>query len=123
MELQNKIVGVMGRKGSGKSVMARQLLRGLERVFVCDMMFEHTWVPAKNVCSSLDRVDEFFDWADSQRFYCGSYVPQDKLKAECEELCEIVYGVGNMTFGLEEVASLCGPNYLPPAGNVETSYQ
>ena len=32
MEQQNKIIGVVGRKGSGKSTMARQILQRTEAV-------------------------------------------------------------------------------------------
>jgi hypothetical protein len=115
MELQNKFIGICGRKGTGKSVIARRILQRQSRVFVADQMFEHTWVPQHNTFDSLDDVDRFFKWAKTQRYCCGSFIPQGDLKTEVEELCEIVYEHGNGVFGIEEVASLCGPNWLPPA--------
>jgi hypothetical protein len=115
MELQNKFIGICGRKGTGKSVIARRILQRQGRVFVADQMFEHTWVPQHNTFDTFDEVDEFFKWARKQRYCCGSFIPQDDLKTETEELCEIVYRHGNVVLGIEEVASLCGPNWLPPA--------
>lgn len=115
MDLQNKFVGICGRKGSGKSVLARRILQRQSRVFIADLMGEHTWVPVKNVCETLDEVDDFLLWAESQRHCCGGFIPQTDLKAETEELCEVIYDYGNLVFGIEEVASLCGPNWLPPA--------
>ena len=110
-----KIVAICGRKGSGKSVTAREILRRQERIFIADQMFEHTWVPSHNTFDSLVKVDEFFKWADGQRYCCGSYIPQSDLKREVEDLCGIVYQHGRVVFGIEEIASLCGPNFLPPA--------
>jgi hypothetical protein len=115
MELQNKFIGICGRKGTGKSVTARRILQRQGRVFVADQMFEHTWIPQHNTFDNLDEVEEFFDWAEGQRHCCGSYIPQGDLKEEMEDLCGIVYEHGNVVFGIEEVASLCGPNFLPPA--------
>jgi hypothetical protein len=115
MELQNKFIGICGRKGTGKSVVARRILQREARVFIADQMFEHTWVPQHNTFDGLDEVEDFFDWADGQQHCCGSYIPQGDLKGEIEELCEIVYAAGKVVFGIEEIASLCGPNWLPPA--------
>jgi hypothetical protein len=115
MELQNKFIGVCGRKGTGKSVTTRRILQRQGRIFVADQMFEHTWVPQHNTFDNLDDVEQFFDWADAQRYCCGSFIPQGDLKQEMDELCEIVYARGNVTFGIEEVASLCGASFLPSA--------
>jgi hypothetical protein len=114
MELQNKFIAICGRKGTGKSVVARRILQRQRRVFLADQMFEHTWVPMHNTFESLDDVDEFFCWADEQRHCCGSYIPQGDLEEEMEQLSDIVYEHGNIVFGIEEIASLCGPNFLPP---------
>jgi hypothetical protein len=115
MELQNKFIGVCGRKGTGKSVTARRILQRQDRVFVADQMFEHSWVPQHNTFDDLDEVEEFFEWAAVQRYCCASYIPKGDLKEDMEELCQIVYEHGNVVFGIEEVASLCGANFLPPA--------
>jgi len=115
MELQNKIVGICGRKGTGKSVIARRILQAQSRVFLADLMGEHTWVPQRNIFESLAEVEDFFAWAEAERHCCGSFIPQGDLKGEAEDLCEIVYDFGNVLFGIEEIASLCGPNWLPPA--------
>lgn len=115
MDLQNKFVGICGRKGSGKSVLARRILQRQGRVFIADLMGEHTWVPEKNTFDTLEDADDFLAWADSQRYCCGSFIPQTDLKAEAEELCTMIYEYGNLLFGIEEIASLCGPNWLPPA--------
>jgi hypothetical protein len=115
MDLQNKFVGVMGRKGTGKSVLARRILQRRTRVFVADQMFEHTWIPEKNTFDSLSDVKAFLEWAEDEKYSAGSYIPQGDLKEEMEYLCEIVYSYGNMVFGIEEIAGLCGPNFLPPS--------
>jgi hypothetical protein len=115
MDLQNKFIGICGRKGTGKSVIARRILQREGRVFVADQMGEHSWIPQHNTFESLVDVGDFFEWAEDRRYCAGSYIPQGDLKEETEELCEIVYEYGNLVFGIEEVASLCGPNWLPTA--------
>jgi len=64
---------------------------------------------------TLDDVGEVFEWSEGQPNSCGSYVTEGDLKEEMEELCDHVYAFGKMVFGIEEMALLCGSNFLPPA--------
>ena len=46
-ERQNLIIGVAGRKGSGKSTQARRILEQCPRLFLFDSVGEHAWVPER----------------------------------------------------------------------------
>ena len=106
------IVGVCGRRGSGKSTMARRLLERCHRILIWDAMDEHGW--ALNRLSSIPRLERFLAWASGQYTFAGHYVPEQAgLIDEFEEVAELVYDYGRMVFGIEEVPMLCTPSALP----------
>jgi hypothetical protein len=112
MELQNKIVGIAGRKGSGKSRKFRELMQRSPRLVAFDTMGEHSWIP--NRFRDLNDLSEFLAWASTQRTCAGSLIPEAGLDGDFAVLCEWLYEDGNFTLGIEEVPMLCQPSYLPP---------
>ncbi len=111
MELQNRIIGIAGRKGSGKSTAARRVLECCPRLFVFDAMGEHTWIP--NRLRSLEAADDFLAWSETQENFAGAVIP-DSLDDDFAEVAEMVYDRGNLLFAVEEIAVLCSPSFLPP---------
>lgn len=111
---QNRILGIVGRKGSGKSTYAAQVLRHCPRLFVFDVMRDHaSWLP--NTLEGLDSAFEFFDWCHRQQTFAAGYVPGDDLPLEFDQICQLVYHYGRMCFAVEEVAFVSKPGWLPPA--------
>lgn len=113
-EQQNRIIACAGRKGSGKSTKAREILQQMKRLFIYDTMGEHRWCP-----DSFDELDqaviylmESFTYEDG---FMARYVPEaDDEEADFSEVCNVVYEQGNMMFAIEEVAMLgCSPNHSP----------
>jgi hypothetical protein len=119
-ELRNRVVGIAGRKGSGKSTLSRAILERCNRLFLFDTMGEHTWVPEK--FNSLDQAWVYIAMhgGDPQPFQ-GSYVAEDagdeSLDTDFAEVCIAVWESGNMTLAVEELPMLSEPNYVPPAFN------
>lgn len=109
-ELQNRIVGIVGRKGSGKSSMARRVLERCPRILVFDQMGEHDWIP-----NTLEReeLDDFLEFANSEQYCAGRIVPEANVAEEFEQLCDSVYDEGNILFGIEEVPMLVSAGHLP----------
>jgi hypothetical protein len=112
VELQNRIIGVVGRKGSGKSTLARRVLERCPRLFAFDTMGEHKWIP--NGFHDLDRADEFLAWAEMQERFAGRYVPEGDIAGDFAELAGMVYSQGQMLFVIEEIPLLCSASYVPP---------
>jgi hypothetical protein len=112
LEIQNRIVGIIGRKGSGKSRALEGRLMAEDRVFVWDAMGEHDWSP--NELRSMDDVQEFFRWNRKKQRWAANYVPGDELSEELETLCPVLYDRGEMIFAIEEIPLVCSASHLPP---------
>lgn len=115
MEIQNRIVGIIGRKGTGKSTLLADRLQGADRVFVWDPMAEHgEWLP--NELDSADAAEKFLRWAQKKKLWAASYVPGSDLEDEFEGICDLYYTsapAGARIFAVEEVPLICSPSYLP----------
>ncbi len=115
-ELQNRIVGIVGRKGSGKSVMLKEHLQSADRLIVWDAMGEHSgakgWLP--NQITSMEELQRFLHWARKKNQFAAGYVPGAELEEEIEAVAGLVYAHGDLTFAIEEMPLICSPSYLPP---------
>lgn len=112
-EVQNQIVGIVGRKGTGKSSYLRQLLRYCPRLLVFDVMAEH--VPeGGNRLESSAQLAQFLKWSREQEKFAGTYIPDGGLDEEIEEVSRLVYGRGRLCFACEEVPLYTQPGYMPP---------
>ncbi len=119
-EQQNRIIACAGRKGSGKSTMARKILMEMARlcpnprIFGYDTMGEHRWIP-----DSFDEQDKaviYLMESHAYESFLARYVPEtDDEEKDFSEICAEVYEQGNMMFVIEEVVMLgCTPSYAPP---------
>jgi hypothetical protein len=111
-EIQNRIVGIVGVKGSGKSTAFAALLKRRERLVIWDAMAEHAWVP--NRLESPEALRAFLQWSRKRERFAASYVPGGDLAVEVEEVAAMIYARGDLAFGIEEVPLICSPSYIPP---------
>jgi hypothetical protein len=115
-ELQNRIVAIIGRKGSGKSTMLAERLKTADRLVVFDPLGEHVgkkgWLP--NELGSLPELESFMLWNRKRGQFAAGYVPGEELEEEVEGVAGILYQRGNLVFGIEEVPLICSASYLPP---------
>ena len=112
-EIQNRIVGVVGRKGSGKSTRVHDLLRYCPRFVVFDVMGEHAGQEG-NRLESLASLAHFLKWSREQQTFAGTYVPSGELDEEIEEVSRLVYARGDLCFVCEEVPLYTQAGYMPP---------
>lgn len=120
-EQQNRIIGVVGRKGTGKSFKTREILHAMAladpehvRIFVYDTMGEHRWIP--DTFEQQDQAVMYLMESFTYPSFLARYVPEtDDEEADFSEVCNEVYNQGNMLFVVEEVVMLgCSPGYSPP---------
>jgi hypothetical protein len=111
-EIQNRITGIVGVKGSGKSTAFAAILKRRERIIVWDSMAEHSWIP--NRLESPEALRAFLQWSRKRSQFAASYIPGGDLSEEIEEIAAMIYARGGLTFGLEEMSLICSPSYIPP---------
>jgi len=110
--MQNKITAILGRKFSGKSHKLHELLRDEPRIVIWDVLGEHAWCP--NRITDLMRLDSFLRWSRKRERFAAHFVPLRMQNLESfDVLCDAVYRRGHLTFGVEEVALVSEPNWLP----------
>jgi hypothetical protein len=112
-EVQNQIVGMVGRKGSGKSSCLCELLRYCPRFLVFDVMAEHAR-KSGNQLQSPGQLVQFLKWSREQEKFAGYYVPNGPLDEEIEEVSRRVYARGDLCFACEEVPLYTHPGHMPP---------
>jgi hypothetical protein len=111
---QNQIVGVVGRKGSGKSTRTATLLKYAPRIIAWDPMADHRELLPDTFDTICVELDEYFEEARALQTFACTYVPGHELEDEFEELCELVYDFGHMLFVVEEAPLVCKASYMPP---------
>lgn len=107
-EQQNRLIACAGRKGSGKSTKAREILQQCPRVFIFDTAGDHAWTP-----DTLETVDQSILYLlETPKYgtFQARYVPEsdDEEETEFTEICATVYDQGNLMFGIEEVVMIPG---------------
>lgn len=111
---QAPICGLFGRRGMGKTTLARQIARHQARLVVWDYIGEYG--PLVLRCEGDVRsLAEYLRWARSQRFAAARFVPRDGTAEEFETFCSTVNCFSNLLVVVEEVAAVCNASYLPPA--------
>ena len=116
-ELQNVIVGIIGRKGTGKSTISREILKPARRLFIFDTASDHAWVP-----DTFTRIDEayvfLFYQGTSGAEFVARYVPEeeeeeDSLVRDVNEISKVIWEIGNITYAIEELPMMSSPQWAP----------
>ena len=107
---EKKITIVIGKRGSGKSVLVKHLIRETQRLVIYDIMTEYK----HGVCFGQEDLDELLTFW--HKVYRGEfrilYRPL-KVKEEIEWLARGVYVLGDITFVVEEIDAVCTAWVMP----------
>jgi hypothetical protein len=116
---QAPICGFFGRRGVGKTTLARAIARHQARIVVWDALGnEYGPLSHRVETGNPDDLAHYLDWARGQRFAAVRYCPHSggdrELREEFECVCRALWRYENFVFVVEEVAGLCDPSNLPP---------
>jgi hypothetical protein len=114
-DFQNRIVGVVGRKGSGKSTRVATLSKYCPRIFAWDPMEDHSDLLPDAFEGVDEELNEYFKQARRAKTFACSFTPVEDLEEEFEEVCRLVYDYGRMLFVVEEAPLVLKAGYMPHA--------
>ena len=101
---EKKITLIFGKRGTGKSYLAAKLIEAERRLLIYDTLAEYE----AGVVFNTEQADEFFEYW--RHVYRGNfrliYRPLNPQE-EIDEIAELVFTLGNMTFLVEEVDCYC----------------
>lgn len=110
-DAKNYIIGVLGKKGSGKSALVKKGLPSLKRYLVVDVLHEYTHgVIFYNAADVIIYIDQYKD----DDFHAIFRPPDGNEEAETEKILCMMNNVNNYTIIMEEVDYHCNPNYVHP---------
>src|SRR5262245_61246722 len=96
-DFQNQIVGMVGRKGCGKSTRGRTLVKYAPRIMAWDPMADFDRVLPDSFESVCDELYDYFNEVSHRRLntFACAVVPDD-LEQEFEPVCKLALDYGPM---------------------------
>jgi len=101
---EKKITLIFGKRGTGKSYLAQKLIENENRLLVFDTLGEYTNGVVFDA-EYAERFREFWRWVYRRNFRL-IYRPLNP-EAEIDDIAELVFALGDMTFLVEEVDCYC----------------
>lgn len=110
MKTEKKVRLVIGKRGSGKSVLTKHLIRSDSRLVVYDIMSEYV----NGVTFDDAQMRELVKfWRHSYRQSFRIIYRPLSPKVEIEWLAHCVFALGDLTFVVEEIDAICTPFDIP----------
>jgi hypothetical protein len=111
-EIQNRIVGIIGRKGEGKSTELENLLLSRDRIIIVDPNGEHDWSP--NELDNLDQLREFVKWSGKRKLWAANFVPGEDIEEDVSEASRIIFNsCHDCAVAFDEITEYCSAGYAP----------
>ena len=101
---EKKVIIIIGKRGSGKSYLANKLIENERRLLVFDTLGEYQ----SGVVFDAEYAERFKEfWRHVYRGNFRLIYRPLKPDAEIDDIAELVFLLGNMTFLVEEVDCYC----------------
>jgi len=108
---EKKVILVLGKRGGGKSYLAKSLLKNYDRYIIFDTLGEYT----DGVCfDNLKDLGEFWDKYFDTKFRLiyqplnpYKIIDKENEKTEFDIVCDLVWDCGNMALIVEEIDTFC----------------
>jgi len=107
---EKKVILVLGQRGGGKSYLANEMLPEYPRYLIYDTLGEYSRGVA---FLTLQELKDF--WGKSyQRNFRLIYQPVNPIE-DFDEVCDLVYSLGDMMFLVEEIDTFCSSQTISTA--------
>lgn len=104
MNVEKKVIIIIGKRGCGKSYLANKLIDSEPRLVIFDTMSEYK----NGVVFGAEDYDEFLEfWRKVYRVRFRLIFRPLKPDAEIDRICDLVYCLGNLCFLVEEIDCYC----------------
>lgn len=101
---EKKIILIFGKRGSGKSFLADKVIATEPRLMVFDTMGEYK----NGIVFGAEEFEPCLDfWRQTYRERFRLIYQPIKPDAEIDDICSLVYTLGNMCFLVEEIDCFC----------------
>lgn len=110
MTTEKKIQLVIGKRGSGKSWLVKFLTRDMNRLIVYDIMSEYT---DGVIFDDTEIRGLMYFWREIYKQNFRIIYRPMQTKAELIWIAEAVFALGDVTFVVEEIDSICTANDMP----------
>jgi hypothetical protein len=110
---QAPVVACFGRRGVGKTFLARKIAQHQARLLVWDYMAEYGPLAFRSE-GNLDALAEYLHSMRGQQFAAARYIPREGTVEEFEQFCALAFRFGNYLLVVEEAAAVTQAGYLPP---------
>lgn len=99
---EKKVILIMGQRGSGKSYLAKHLIKDCRRLLIYDTLGEYN---IGIIIENLKEFKDFFLKVYNKNFRI-TYQPINPVN-DFDIICDIVFETGDMTFLVEELDTFC----------------
>jgi len=107
---EKKVTIIIGKRGTGKSYLCRQLIAGEKRLFIYDVMGEYD----EGVVFDRDTLDKLaLHWRVFYRQEFRIVYRPIEDDAEMQMIAELIYALGDVTFVVEEVDTVAETWKIP----------
>lgn len=105
----NEVIVIFGKRGSGKTSLARKLILGRKRLFIFDTLREYK---IGLITNDLNETMDFLIQRE-YRIFRISYSPEIEEKKAFGYVCELLYNMRDLTFLIEEIDYFCSAMATP----------
>jgi len=111
---QDPIVIVFGRRGCGKTHLARRIAQHQARVVAWDFIGDEYGPMANYYDGDLEGFAQFLELTKGRKFAAARYIPAEDVAGEFEKFCRLLLKTENFVVVVEEAAEVCQAGHLPP---------
>jgi DNA helicase HerA-like ATPase len=111
--VQAPVAACFGRRGTGKTTLARKIAQHQARVLVWDYMGEYGPLAFRSE-GNLDALDTYLKEMGKQSFWAARFIPRTGDVEEFERFCVRAWKYRNYVLVIEEAAAVTQASFLPP---------